>query len=146
MKITVEDGKLLVKLDNLAGGTQKALDKTLFLAGNVIETEAKKNLDKQVYSKKAGLYKRTGALKQSVILSKKSDGVEVKVGKAYGKWVEEGAGEPIGHKAWYTTWGGVLPKVIRMKGFEPRPFFKPAIQKGKKELPKIYKQQIKKLL
>ena len=36
-------------------------------------------IDKEVYSKPAGLYKRTGALKQSVILSKKSNGVEVKV-------------------------------------------------------------------
>ena len=118
------------------------INATLFRVGNYMETQAKTNIKKSVYSNKIGnFYKFSGKALQSIIFpgvqNKQS---KVFVGVKYAKYLETGTGIYNGRKPFWTTFGSQLDRPILYKGMKARPFWNLAIESTKKEIPKIQKE------
>lgn len=128
-------------------GARAALGKAVFRVANAMETTAKINIKQSVYSsEKSFWYKRTGKAQQSIAVAKLDDlQSRVFMGASYGQFLERGTGIYAGRKAFWTTFGGQLDRPIKFSGMRKRPFWIPAIESTKKQIPEILEKEINKL-
>jgi HK97 gp10 family phage protein len=128
-------------------GARPAIAKAVFRVANVMETTAKKNLQKSVYaSPKSTWYSRTGKAQQSITIAKLDDlQSRVYMGVKYGQYLERGTGIYAGRKPFWTTFGGQLDRPIKYKGMRSRPFWMPAVEATKKQIPEILQKEIDKI-
>jgi len=106
--------------------------------GNVMETTAKQNISRSVYSTPSSPhYRRTGYAQQSIVFSYRGDKGQVTMGAEYGKYLEQGTGVYIGRRPWYTSQIPGSDGVVYIRGMKKRPFWKPAENETKRRAPDI---------
>ena len=144
--IKIRGGKELAKRLNKEIPTRRII----FKVGNLIETKAKENLRKVVYSRPVS-WTRTGKLQQSIAFSLQSDTKgKVTVGAVYGKFLEFGTKPytitPRRRKFLRFKVGGewVFARKARHPGIKKRPFFMPAVKEVSKNADKIAIREINK--
>jgi HK97 gp10 family phage protein len=129
-------------------GARPAISKAVFRVANLMETTAKKNIKKSVYSspKPSAPFSRSGKAQQSITVAKLDDlQSKVFMGVEYGQFLEYGTGIYRGRKPYWTTFGGQIDRPILYKGMKARPFWIPAVESTKKQIPEILKSEIDKL-
>jgi len=129
-------------------GARGAISKAVFRVANVMETTAKKNLQKSVYAspKPSAPFSRSGKAQQSITVAKLDDlQSRVYMGVKYGQYLERGTGIYAGRKPYWTTFGGQIDRPILYKGMRARPFWMPAVEATKKQIPEILQKEISKL-
>ena len=136
----------------LKEGSASTTARVITRLATLMERTAKTNIQTSVYASPVKEYKRTGKARQSIVRSEISSmSQRVYVGVNYGKYLEEGTGEPAGHKAWWTRLSNITGKpsdsnrVVKIKGMKARPFWKPAIETTKDNVPRIWKEEISKI-
>lgn len=146
MQLSVETVGFEQATKYLAQGVVTPVERAVKRASLFMERTAKDNITESVYSvESTGMYKRTRKARQSIVkqpLGRLS--AKVYMGVNYGKYLEEGTGEPVGHKAWITNFGGQLSHPVLMRGMKARPFWQPAVESTQKETPKILKEELNK--
>jgi HK97 gp10 family phage protein len=129
-------------------GARVAISGAVFRVANVMEITAKKNIRNSVYAspKPSAPFSRSGKAQQSITVAKLDDlQSKVYMGVNYGQYLEYGTGIYRGRKPYWTTFGAQIPRAILYKGMKARPFWMPAIEETKKQIPSILKNEIDKL-
>jgi hypothetical protein len=129
-------------------GLKAPAERAVKLITFFVERTAKENTDKQIYSRSVP-WRRTGKLKQSIIAQVMAAIGKVYVGVRYGRFVEfptkpHKIKAKAGKKLRFFVDG--KPKEVNHPGTKARPFFFPAIKEGKKQAPRIMKEQVDKQL
>lgn len=138
----------------LKEGSESITARVITRTATFMERTAKSNIRESVYSTpKSKFYKRTGKARQSIMRSPVSAMAQrVYMGVNYGKFIEEGTGEPEGRKAWWTRLSNITGKpsdskqAIKMKGMKARPFWSPAIKTTQETVPRIWNEEASKII
>jgi len=135
MNINISTKGFVEAINILRQGVIKPARDIIMQIANQIETKAKRNFNVKPFS---DLYTRTGKLQQSIINDQIDDQGLVRrvfVGVMYGHFIEEGTGIYAGKKPWF----GKIPRLgyRKIKGMKPYPFFGPAIEDTKGDIPDI---------
>ena len=148
MELSLSTTGFIEASKRLKDGARGAISKAVFRVANVMETTAKKNIRDSVYaSTKPGKpFSRSGKAQQSITVAKLDDlQSRVYMGVKYGQYLEFGTGIYRGRKPYWTTFGGQLTRPIFYKGMKARPFWMPAVNETKRQIPEILKKEIDKL-
>jgi len=149
--ILAEDNSDLVRK-----ASEAAIARALEKIGGMAESYAKQKLNDVVYSTPAGLYRRTGALRNSITHRVNGNTVEVGSNINYAPYVELGTGKEYqpppewmeshgergrGLDKWYYqdeggNWHVGFPQ-------KPRPFLRPAIEDHLKEYNNVIENELK---
>ena len=148
MFINIQTTGDIQKVKNtLKNGGQKLVRRVILLTMNDFETNAKKNIRKSVYQSEKGKYKRSGKALQSITGRMLSNSkAKVFMGVDYGRYLETGTGIYNDRTPFWTTFGGLLDKPIKYKGMKARPFWQPAVEQTKKNIPILLKKANKEIL
>jgi HK97 gp10 family phage protein len=147
INININNSAFISTSNNLKKGANPLITRVITRVATYMEREAKKNLLTVISATPAGEYRRTGKSRQSIMRAPTGKLQQrVFMGVDYGKYIEEGTGIYIGRKPWYTSFGGLLDHPIYYKGMPARPFWKPAIEATKQNIPRIIREESKKQL
>ena len=151
-QIKINDQAWITVARQFQAGASEISQNVVTKTATFMERTAKENINQAVYATPAGEYKRTGKARQSITRSGIGPLVQRVVGGVnYLKYIEQGAGEPAGHKAWWTKLSNITgneadsKRAVKIKGFKARPFWVPAIETTENQIPKIWYAEIHKI-